>query len=199
MLYTRKGDKGTTKVFNCDQRFSKNEIVAEALGTMDELNSFLGLCKTHAKREGLSVGNSAVYEIVDTAQQNLFIIQAQIAGANKSMTNKKVSEMETVIDEIEKKLSPINSFFVSGGTELATFFDIARTIARRAERRLVAFYLERDGAVSAYGKNSDDKADDVLNPVLVYANRLSSLLYVLARFANNNAGVSEETPAYNRQ
>ena len=90
--------------------------------------------------------------------------------------------MESAIDAIEKELPPIKTFFVSGGTSLAAQFDFARTLARRAERRAVAV--------------SESEGAKVAPTVLVFLNRLSSLLYALARLANHRAGITEEPPKY---
>ena len=83
MLYTRKGDGGTTKTFGCDQRISKSSAVAEALGAMDETNSYLGLCKVKAKESEFSVGEISFEKIVHDIQKNLFIVQAELAGGNR--------------------------------------------------------------------------------------------------------------------
>jgi cob(I)alamin adenosyltransferase len=183
MLYTRKGDKGTTKTFGCDQRISKSSIIAEALGSLDEINSFLGFCKIKAKKEELLVSKDIVVDrTIHDIQKNLFIIQAELAGASMSIDEGRVKEMETIIDAIEKQLPPIKTFFVSGGVELATVFDIARTISRRAERRVVEASEEGKTPVSKF--------------TLAYLNRLSSILYAFARLANHRAGISEESPDY---
>ena len=196
MLYTRKGDKGTTKTFGCDQRISKSSAIAEALGSLDEINSLLGLCKVKCHR-GLTLkmpqgetsvslstqGQSLVsVSLLNDVQQTLFIIQAELAGAPKTVAKEKVKAVEKVIDKIEKKLPPIKTFFISGGTELATLFDYARTVARRAERRVVQVNEVGDRKM---GKHS-----------LAYLNRLSSLLYALARLANHESGITEESPSY---
>ena len=182
MLYTRKGDTGTTKTFGCDQRVSKSSTVSEALGTLDEINSFLGICKTASAENNFSFENEAVSKIIDTVQQTLFSIQAELAGADKHVGEEKIKWVEGIIDGIEKKLPPIKSFFVSGGTKLAAQFDFARTLARRAERRVVG--------VSEEGKIT-------IGPhTLPFLNRLSSLLYALARFANHSANITEEKPNY---
>ncbi|HEX8946604.1 MAG TPA: cob(I)yrinic acid a,c-diamide adenosyltransferase [Candidatus Paceibacterota bacterium] len=196
MLYTRKGDTGTTKIFGCDQRFSKSSAVAEALGAVDELNSFLGLCKVRAKETELSVGERAVSALVEEVQQNLFIVQAGLAGADKHLAREKIAVMEQAIGDIETVLPPITSFFVSGGTELAALFDVARTIARRAERRVVALYREQGEKSAVYGKDPTNSAPDIQEPILAYLNRLSSLLYALARLANHAAGITEDAPTY---
>lgn len=182
MLYTRKGDSGTTKTFGCDQRISKSSTVAEALGTLDECNSFLGICKTNpAAAEPLLEGCSFA-DMVEWVQQNLFIVQAHVAGAEKTIAEEKITHMEAAIDAIEKELPPIKTFFVSGGTALAAQFDVSRTLARRAERRVVAV--------------AEEKVVNVDATVLTFLNRLSSLLYALARFANHRAGIKEEPPKY---
>jgi len=184
MLYTGRGDDGSTKTFGCNQRISKSSKIAEALGSLDEINSFLGLVKIKSKDLFLNLDqrNINIKEIVNQIQQDLFIIQAHLAGADKIIIIEKVNWLEDIINQIEKIIPPVNSFFVSGGCELATLFDIARTIARRAERRVVDA-CEEDTIV--INKNT-----------LAYLNRLSSILYALARFANHNQNIIEDKPLY---
>ncbi|MDO8492380.1 MAG: ATP:cob(I)alamin adenosyltransferase, partial [bacterium] len=113
MLYTGKGDKGTTGTFGCDQRISKSSAIAEALGAMDEVNSFLGLCKIKAKESELRVKGYelSVEQIVNTIQQNLFIVQAELAGsADKAISEEKLRAVEKIVGDIEKELPPIKSF-----------------------------------------------------------------------------------------
>ena len=93
-----------------------------------------------------------------------------------------MKEVEKLVDAIEKELPLIKTFFISGGTELAALFDVARTLARRAERRVVAVKEESKARIGA--------------DTLAYLNRLSSLLYALARLSNHLAGISEEPPTY---
>jgi len=183
MLYTRKGDDGKTKTFGCDQRISKSSVIAEALGTLDEINSFLGLCKIKSEKEKFVLPDgTATAKEINNVQNNLFTIQAELAGSKMSMTKEKVEEVEAVVDSIEKELPEIKSFFVSGGTELAVYFDIARTIARRAERRVTEVSEEGKTEVGEFTK--------------AYLNRLSSLLYALARLSNHKFGITEESPDY---
>jgi len=185
MLYTGKGDDGTTKTFGCDQRISKSSAIAEALGSLDEINSFLGICKVKAENytgELYVVEDRKISEIIHNIQQTLFIIQAELAGADKKITERKVLEIETLIGEIEKILPPIKTFFISGGTELGATFDVARTIARRAERRVVQ--VAEEGKIEI-GQNTKK-----------YMNRLSSILYALARLSNHLGGINEESPSY---
>ncbi len=181
MLYTRKGDDGKTATFGCDQRISKGSAIAEALGSLDEVNSFLGVVKMKASQQTDSdLKNLAA--TLHQVQENLFIIQAEVAGADKSISVEKVKEAEMLVDKIEKTLPPIKTFFISGGSELAASFDFARTLARRAERRVVAVSEEKRVKVSAH--------------TLAYLNRLSSLLYALARLSNHIYGKNEESPKY---
>lgn len=185
MLYTRKGDAGTTKTFGCNQRVSKSSAIAEALGSLDEVNSFLGLLKIKANNISftLPVKNISLADAIGRIQQDLFIIQAELAGAPKTITEEKVKWLEEIIDGIEKTLPPIKTFFVSGGVELAALSDVARTLARRAERRVV-------------GANDEGKIA-LSKETLAYLNRLSSALYAFARSANHAALVVEEAPNYN--
>lgn len=183
MLYTRKGDNGTTKTFGCDQRISKSSNIAEALGTLDEINSFLGVCKVKSADAGFKVPTGENFEkVVHAVQQNLFIVQAELAGSDMTVGEDKVKELENYVDTIEKELPPITSFFISGGSELAAFFDVARTISRRAERRVIGVADEGKVKVGDYTK--------------AYLNRLSSLLYALARLSNHFSGIKEEPPTY---
>lgn len=184
MLYTRKGDDGNTKTFACDQRISKSSAVAEALGALDETNSFLGLAR--ARTRGISFkidsGDVMFADVILEAQQNLFIVQAEVAGAEMSIAQDKVKKIENIVDSIEKVLPPITTFFISGATKNGAVLDIARTLARRAERRVVAIKEEGKAKVSA--------------ETLQYLNRLSSLLYALARIASHTEGQEEEKPSY---
>lgn len=188
MLYTRKGDDGSTKTFGCNQRISKSSIVAEALGSLDEINSFLGFIRAHAKEMTFKIETSELKfsDIILEVQQNLFIVQAEVAGSEMSISSEKIKNIEYIVDEIEKVLSPIKSFFISGATELGGMFDFARTLARRAERRVVAAKEEAE-------LNSRIK---VSAETMQYLNRLSSLLYALARISSHIEGEEEIKPSY---
>ncbi|MFA6278775.1 MAG: cob(I)yrinic acid a,c-diamide adenosyltransferase [Candidatus Paceibacterota bacterium] len=177
MLYTGTGDDGKTKLFNCDQqRVSKSSEVPEALGALDELNAFLGLVKIKA------AGEPRIALAIREIQENLFIIQAEVAGAGKKIGEDAIIGVEKLIGEIEKEIPPITGFSIAGGTELSALLDVARTLARRAERALIAA--------------KDAKAVTLSSGTLAYMNRLSSLLFALARIANHLAGVPEENPRY---
>ncbi|MAF59552.1 MAG: cob(I)yrinic acid a,c-diamide adenosyltransferase [Candidatus Pacebacteria bacterium] len=182
MLYTGKGDKGETKLFGGGKKVSKASVVSEALGTLDELNSFLGLCKVEAEKYDISVSGQKVENILHDVQKNLFIVQAETAGADKAVEESKLRRAELLINDIESELPPIKAFFISGGTELAARIDVARTLARRAERRVVGVVESKERKLGKYS--------------LAYMNRLSSLLYTLARLSNHKSGISEESPDY---
>ena len=181
-LYTGKGDRGTTKFFGCDQkRVSKSSAVAEALGDLDELNSFLGVVKVYKKALSFKVSGSSLSKILEEIQENLFIICAHVAGADKNIMERKVRKMEELIAECEKELPEIKTFTIAGGTELSALLDFARALARRAERRVVA---------------TNDEMKIIDPEVLKYLNRLSSTLFALARLTNLRSGIKESAPSY---
>ena len=180
MLFTGKGDDGTTKTFGCDQKISKSSAIAEALGSVDEINSLIGVVKMKSE-DTKAVAGLDYHTLFSDVQQDLFTVQAELAGAAKKMDNARVKKLENCVNAIEKGLPPIESFFVSGGTELGALCDYARTVARRAESRVV----------EAVEKDKEEKKE-----LLAYMNRLSSLLYALARLANHSAGAVEEKPHY---
>src|SRR3990167_671871 len=184
MLYTRKGDDGTTKTFGCNQRISKSSIVAEALGALDEANSFLGLARAKTKGKSFEIAKEKIEfaDLILEVQQNLFIIQAEVAGTTLSIGQGKITQVESIVDGIEKILPPIKNFFISGATKDGAVLDIARTLIRRAERRVITAKEEGKIKVSV--------------ETLAYLNRLSSLLYALARLASHIAGVEEIKPDY---
>ncbi len=181
-LYTGKGDDGKTSTFSCDQRLSKSSKIAEALGVLDEANSYLGVVKVKCRNMPFFLENEEVENIIDKVQKDLFIVQAEAAGAPYKIKKSKVLWLEKIIEKIEKELPPINKFYVPGGSELSATLDFARTLVRRAERRAVAVHEE---GIQKLGKNT-----------LAYLNRLSSLLYALARLANARLNIEGEHPDY---
>ena len=181
-LFTGKGDTGDTGTFGSKERVSKSSAIPEALGTLDECNSFLGLCKSRAREQAFMFGRADVAEMVHEVQNHLFTVQAEVAGAEQTVPKDSVTALEDTIHAIEKELPPIRSFLISGATELSAWFDVARTLVRRAERRVVA--VEEEGK-RPIGEHTQ-----------AYLNRLSSLLYALARLANARAGITETPPQY---
>ena len=120
MLYTGKGDGGTTKLFGCDQkRIAKSSEVPEALGALDELNAYLGFVKMHPKApERISKG-------LREAQEALFIIQAEVAGSDKHTREGAAEALGEIVNEIEKEIPPVTGFSIAGGTELSAKLDVA--------------------------------------------------------------------------
>jgi len=176
-LFTGKGDGGTTTAFGCNQqRISKSSELPEALGSLDELNAYLGFVKMRA------ADSSRIADTLRGVQETLFIIQAQVAGADKLVSAEAMKKVEQMVNDIEKEIPPVKGFSIAGGTELSALLDVARTLARRAERRVIAV---------------KEMQLRVLAPeTMAYLNRLSSLLFALARLANHQAGVAEENPRY---
>ena len=177
-LFTGKGDGGTTKAFDTAKgvRISKASPLPEALGTLDELNAFLGYVRVCAEGEGRIAG------ILRDTQEKLFIVQAELAGSDKRLPEGTVAGVEDIVNGIEAEIPPLKGFSIAGGTELSALLDVARTTARRAERRATAV--------------ADDGIRDLSPETKAYLNRLSSLLFALARLANHEAGVAEENPRY---
>lgn len=177
MLYTRKGDNGTSGLFGTKERFPKNDPVYEALGTLDELNSLLGICRVYANDVGGQIDLPAEIRL---AQETLFIIQAELAGSDKHIGTARIEALENVIDGIEAMTGNPHAFVIPGATTLSAFLDYARTVARRAERSII------EGSVR---KRLSDES-------FAYINRLSSLLYALARYATMKEGAEEASPTY---
>lgn len=187
MLYTKKGDNGTTKLFNTEQgkRLSKSAPVFEVLGSLDELNCFLGYVKVLSRKQNLHLlmdSKISFWEILERFQESLFCLQAEVGGSDVSVKQKDLDFLEQVVSDIEKTLPPINNFVIPGGSEVSAFLDIARTITRRTERCFVVF------------KESPEAKTSEL--AMKYLNRLSSALYAMARFTNHEEGRTENSPNY---
>ncbi len=182
-LYTRTGDKGETSLFG-GKRIFKDDLAIEAYGTVDELNSAIGVARSKITGDVRSghAGFSRMDEILAEIQRQLFVLGADLATPIdvKSSAIKRISAddytfLERCIDEIDGQLPELKSFVLPGGSTSAALLHQARTVCRRAERRVVA--LRKNG------NTSDD-------PV-VYLNRLSDLLFALARYANKLSGDEE--------
>lgn len=183
MLYSRKGDTGNTKLFCCAQKVSKSSAIIEALGALDEVNSFLGLCKVKAHQQNIILSKGTQLEaIISDMQNTLFIIQAELAGFSGTINEHHVIHLEEITNSIEKELPKIKTFLLSGGTELSALLDVARTLARKAERRTCCAIEEGEIKVGPHTR--------------AYLNRLSSILYACARLANQKSGIAEQAPKY---
>lgn len=182
-FFTGKGDEGTTKLFDTPSgtRISKSSTIFECLGQLDELNSIVGWARVVASNHVVADGKTNK-KILREVQDFLFTIQAEVAGAPKSVPHESVIEMSSLINTIESQLPEVKTFLVAGGSEFSARLDIARAISRRAERRLVTLHESGDREIAEYSR--------------AYMNRLSSLLYALTRWENHTSGIIEEPPQY---
>lgn len=179
--YTGKGDDGTTTLYGCDQRISKSSTITEALGALDEATSMIGLTASLVGDMRLPNGVLAKRFLTDI-QSHLFTIQAEVVGADKHIAPASVKVLEEMEETMAEAMPPINSFIVPGGNEIAARADVARTIVRRAERRVVA--VAEEGIIK------------VQPETLRYLNRLSSFFFVFARYVNEISGEKEHAPVY---
>ncbi|WP_421775397.1 cob(I)yrinic acid a,c-diamide adenosyltransferase [Gracilimonas sp.] len=174
-IYTKKGDSGNTSLFG-GQRVSKSSKRIDAYGTVDELNSILGMAAAH----GLSDKGA---ELIETVQQQLFVLGADLATPQsrevriERIGNSEVDFLENAIDEMEEALEPLKNFILPGGAEAGATLHFARTVCRRAERITVECRHE----------------EEISEVAIMYINRLSDFLFVLARFENKEAGTEEKT------
>jgi cob(I)alamin adenosyltransferase len=175
-IYTTTGDEGETSLFG-GRRVPKDALRIEAYGTVDELNSSIGVARSWKPAKEID-------EILGRIQSELFVIGADLAtpiekksGNVLRIATDQVSWLEGVIDTLQGRLKPLASFIIPGGSHPAAHLHLARTICRRAERFVVKLSREEE-----------------IDPAcIVYLNRLSDLLFVLARYANQLDG-NEETP-----
>jgi len=173
-IYTKTGDGGDTSLFG-GQRVPKDALRIEAYGTVDELNSVLGIALADGPEEEI---RSVLLQI----QHRLFGLGADLATP-RSVTRKHIKRieprdalwLEREIDRFEKLLKPLHSFILPGGSHLAAHLHFARTVCRRAERVVVR--LSRN--------------EDIGEGMTMFLNRLSDLLFVLARYANERAEIPE--------
>lgn len=182
-FFTGKGDGGTTKLFDSKpgERVTKTAPVFECLGNLDELNGLTGWCRVACPTD-LTAREQSVKDILRDVQDHLFTIQAEVAGAQKSVPQTSVELLGEMVTAIERSLPEVTTFLVPGGTEFSARLDIARAVSRRVERRLVQVHESGDRIIAPSSR--------------AYANRLSSLFYALTRLANDAASISEQPPHY---
>ena len=174
-IYTKTGDAGETSLFD-KTRVSKADARVDAYGEVDEVNACLGA----ARAAGLDADLGSALEQI---QKDLFALGARLADPSSriasrvtkaAVTDADVARLEQTVDRLEAELPPLRKFILPGGSPAGSLLHLARTVCRRAERRVVAL-----GA-------------DAVEPILiVYLNRLSDLLFVMARAANHRARVPE--------
>ena len=178
-IYTKTGDTGQTGLFG-GGRVSKDDLRVEAYGDVDELNAVLGMARCIEIMPRID-------EVLVPIQRDLFAIGALLATPDRDrmashlekarIDDARIAELEHAIDDGESELEPLHAFIIPGGTPKAAALHVARTVCRRAERHVVR--LQRDVE---------------LPPIaIIYLNRLSDLLFTLARLANRRAGAGEVT------
>jgi len=162
-VYTKTGDKGTTGLYT-GQRVAKNSLRVKAYGTIDEVNSALGMARAFCK-------NDEVKEIILKVQQCNSLLMADLASIDKEpmLLGSHVAQVESTIDSIEAKLPPLTQFLIPGESQGGSFLDLARTFIRRAERAIL------------------DLAEQELvhDSNRLYINRISDLCFVLMRLEEN--------------
>ena len=167
-IYTGFGDQGDTALFG-GQIVKKNNIRIEIYGTLDELNSSIGLLRTKNS-------DKSIDQILNTIQEEIFVISSEIATPDESrlkklkyqITKNNIKNIESIIDKLSDELDTLKNFIFPGGSESASIAHMARTICRRAERNLVALISENQVRVEWN----------------VYLNRLGDLLFIIARYLN---------------
>jgi cob(I)alamin adenosyltransferase len=173
-IYTRTGDAGETSLFD-GTRVPKNDARVDAYGEVDELNAWLGLVRS-------SLNDREIDDELTAIQRDLFAIGAQLADpsdriaarVSKAMiADSDVERLEHLIDRFEQELTPLRRFILAGGTPAAAALHVSRAVCRRAERRMIGLHPAVDAAL------------------LRYVNRLSDLLFVVARVVNRRAGATE--------
>jgi len=175
-IYTRTGDAGDTGLFD-GTRVLKSDPRVSAYGEVDELNAWLGFVRTEA------FADAAIAGMLERIQRDLFGLGARLADPARkiadrvtkaAVTDEDISRLEGWIDALETEVPPLKRFILAGGSRTAAALHVARTVCRRAERGIVGL------------------GPDAVEPVLlVYMNRLSDLLFVMARVANRRAGSAE--------
>lgn len=178
-IYTRTGDAGDTGLFG-GGRVTKNHPRVEAYGDVDELNASIGFARAIEQMPRID-------EVLVPIQRDLFAIGALLATPDREkmrqhlekarVDEERITELEHAIDEGDRELEPLKSFIVPGGSPKAAALHVARTVCRRAERRVVAL----------------GETEEIPGLVVIYLNRLSDLLFTLARVANRRGGTGEVT------
>jgi cob(I)alamin adenosyltransferase len=172
-IYTKTGDTGQTSLFGGD-RLSKDDARIEAYGTVDELNAFVGLLRDHLVDEEVRV-------LLLTIQNRLFTLGAHLATAPgrqsvaPDLKDEDIQLLEQAMDRMDEVLAPLRNFILPGGHAAISYAHLARTICRRAERRVVSLVQE----------------DEAVEMIIRYLNRLSDYFFVLARYVAHLYKVEE--------
>lgn len=156
-IYTKKGDSGFTDLIN--KRVSKDDLAIWVNGTLDELSGYLAYSKTHIK-------NNDILAIIDNVINDIYLISYEIAGGPLQINNDKISQLENLIDKYNNLMPKLTKFIVFDKKKGSSLLNICRTLTRKSERLVVGF-----------------KEQQKINEnIIIYLNRLSDLLFVLARY-----------------
>ena len=193
-IYTKTGDDGTTGIFTKKDgrsiRISKSDSLIEAIGSVDEANSYFGIIASEIKqktknseqsltlREKQKIENKLLVKKIEEIQRDLFAIGAGLAGANEELKKLRTKELERDIDGMEGKLPKLTNFIHSGGSTISAHIMYARTLVRKAERRVVEQFQINTNKYQYQISNENNEI------ILKYINRLSDYLFVLARWVN---------------
>lgn len=172
-IYTRTGDKGKTSLYG-GERVHKTHLRVEAYGTVDELSAAIGVAIAETQNSKLKTKNhkSKIKSELENIQSDLFKVAAVLANPSSSkppQMSGRVEHFEKLIDEMTKQLPELRNFILPGGGKAGSLLHQARTICRRSERRIVELMQE----------------EHIPSEILVYMNRLSDLLFTMARFVNH--------------
>lgn len=173
-IYTRTGDKGQTSLFD-GTRVSKSHIRVDTYGTIDELNSTVGAAIAQLKTK-----NSKLKLELESIQHDLLEIGSALAmpaALPVHVIHNRPKEFEILIDQLTSKMPELKKFILPGGSKAGSLLHVARTIARRAERRVITLMQE----------------EEIDEPIVKYLNRLSDLLFTMARFVNHTEKKKEKT------
>ena len=172
-IYTKRGDRGETSLYDSGSsqriRISKDSLRIQAIGVIDEANSYLGLCLSLSE-------DKKVRRFLTNIQEDLFRVGAILAGTKLRFSVSKTLTLGKEMDRLEKSLPVLKNFILPGGSLLAANFQVARAIIRRAEREVVAL----------------SSLEPIRPEILAYLNRLSDLLFMLARKANFESKIKEK-------
>lgn len=170
-VYTKTGDKGLTSLVG-GKRVSKSSARVEAYGDVDELNSVLGIVLSEVK-------DGEIKRIINEIQNDLFIIGADLASPPEiqvpRIKKERIDDIEKIIDKLLEELDPLQEFILPSGSAGGPYLHLARTVSRRAERRIAKLMEE----------------EQLNENVLIYINRLSDLLFVMARIENKRGNFQE--------
>jgi len=172
-IYTKTGDKGETSLVD-GSRVSKSSKRVDTFGDVDELNSIIGISLQY-------INDSEIWDVLNTIQNDLFILGGDLATPSDfeieipRISPDMIKKLETLIDSYHSEVGDLKEFILPAGREASPYIHLARSVCRRAERKLVDL-------------SNDEKVNDY---AIIFLNRLSDLLFVLARVVNKRAGFEE--------